>query len=139
MTPLDRMSIIGIYEEGSDVEIDFRDYSFEGPRTLTVRITGEDALLLADAIAEYYGEEMVPKGSIVFTPDNPGKAHLSLVPQPADFTLPECDGYCADCNHTCPNRAWRLEDEDKNTARWCLWASEPLPLGHSHPHQVEGS
>jgi hypothetical protein len=147
----DPYRVLAVLSEGPYIEIDFMDMSYEGPRALTVRLTSDDAVFLLDALAAEFGEIPVPEGSIVFERDKP--AHLRLVtdrdlehlreqvPPPADYDLPKCDGYCADCNHTCPNRAWPLNTEDPkdNSARWCLWASEPLPLGHSHPHQVEGS
>lgn len=153
----DTHKVMAVYEAGPYIEVDLMDYSYEGPRGLTIRLTGDDAVFLLDALAEAYDEVPVPKGSIVFTPErsaetSPNAHHLRLVnedylnhlrdqvPPPSDYELPECDGYCADCNHTCPNRAHKTEGSNTvDTSGWCLWHSEPLPLGHTHRHQKEGS
>lgn len=120
-------------QPGEDrILLHFRDYRYDGPRLETIVLDVRDAYLLLDTLAEELGQIAVAQGSIVFEPewDEP---HLRLV-EP----VPVCDGYCDDCDYSCPHR--------KKNRRRTFWSHGPsyiapmkLDLGHNHPHQQEGS
>lgn len=105
------------------VHLTFREYSYEGPRTLTVRLSIPDALRTLDELAEELGQVTAPSGSIILEP---------------------CDGDCDWCGDDCTNKTPR--PNLRLVKPQTVWSHGPdyiapmkLDLGNDHPHQQPGS
>ena len=100
MTP-DRHRYLDYHVSNShqEVELDFADFRYDGPRGETVTLSADDALALAHDLASLFGQKMVHESAITFAP---------------------CDGNCDWCGDDCSNkpkkrkRHLRLVEDDAN-------------------------
>lgn len=159
MTPTHRTANRYIAIHADDyIEMDFATYEYEGPRTMTVTLSDDDALCLLDDLAALFGV-------YIFEPDRePAKPSLRMVWNADAKPTRPCYGDCPDCDGTCgmkdqtttirvnpkPQTKWTFgpsygqvnvlsDEDDDEVMRWCLWHDEPLPVGDNTPHQKEGS
>jgi hypothetical protein len=66
-----------------DVELDFADFRYDGPRGETITLSPEDAYSLATDLASLFGLKLVSENAITFSP---------------------CDGNCDWCGDDCSNK-----------------------------------
>jgi len=85
----DRHRYMDYYVSNShqDVELDFADFRYDGPRGETITLSPEDAYDLAHDLASLFGLKMVDANAITFAP---------------------CDGNCDWCPDDCKNKKPRL-------------------------------